>query len=285
MGKLYVVATPIGNLGDISKRALDTLKSVDLILCEDTRVSIKLLNYFGIKNKLATYHKFNEREKCLEIIKELERKDIAIITDAGTPCISDPGYILIKEAKESGIEVVGIGGISAIITALSVSGLNTDSFTFYGFFPRENKDKVKLVECIKKSDVSTFVFYESPKRIINTLDYLYNNLGNVMVSLSSDLTKLHEKNYYGSIDKVLSELNDNSKAELGEYTLVIEKGKCDFEEETDSLSIEAKLIDIMVKEDVSLKESVNLLKERESKLVKKDIYNASLNLKKVLNKK
>lgn len=281
MGKLFIVATPIGNLSDISKRALDTLKEVDLILCEDTRVSIKLLNYYNIKNKLIPYHKFNEKEKTNYIINELQTKDIALISDAGTPCISDPGYILVKKARENNIEVIGIGGISAVITALSISGLNTDSFTFYGFFPRVNKDKTNLINDIKKSNINTYIFYESPKRIVNTLEYLYNVLGNVMVSLSSDLTKLHEKTYYGNISDVLNVLKDNEKSSLGEYTLIIEKNS--IKEEKDDISIEASLIDIMVKENVSLKESVNLLNERNNDISKKDIYNASLNLKEILN--
>lgn len=277
MGKLFIVATPIGNLSDISKRALDTLNNVDLILCEDTRVSIKLLNYYNIKNKLIPYHKFNEKEKTNYIINELQTKDIALISDAGTPCISDPGYVLVKKARENNIEVIGIGGISAVITALSISGLNTDSFTFYGFFPRVNKDKTNLIENIKKSNINTYIFYESPKRIINTLEYLYNALGNIMISLSSDLTKLHEKTYYGNINEVLNILKNNDKASLGEYTLIIEKDI--IKEEKQTISIEAKLIDIMIKENTSLKESINLLNERNNDISKKDIYNASLNLK------
>lgn len=280
MGKLFIVATPIGNLSDISKRALDTLNNVDLILCEDTRVSIKLLNYYNIKNKLIPYHKFNEKEKTNYIINELQTKDIALISDAGTPCISDPGYVLVKEARENNIEVIGIGGISAVITALSISGLNTDSFTFYGFFPRVNKDKTNLIENIKKSNINTYIFYESPKRIINTLEYLYNALGNIRVSLSSDLTKLHEKTYYGNINDVLNTLKNNDKSTLGEYTLIIEKDI--IKEEKQNISIEASLIDIVIKENVSLKESVNLLNARNNDISKKDIYNASLNLKNML---
>ena len=142
MGILYVVATPIGNLGDISKRALDTLKGVDMILCEDTRHSLKLLNYYEIKKPLFPYHKFNEQEKVSSYINQIkDGKNVALITDAGTPCISDPGYIIVKRAREEGLEVIGVGGISAIITALSVSGLDTKSFAFNGFFPRESKDK------------------------------------------------------------------------------------------------------------------------------------------------
>lgn len=280
MGKLYVVATPIGNLNDISKRGIDTLRDVDMILCEDTRNSIKLLNRYDIKNKLVSYHKFNEREKCSKIIKELEDKDIALISDAGTPCISDPGYVLIKSCREHNIEVISVGGISAVITGLSVSGLKCDSFTFYGFFPRENKDKISLINDINMSKVNTYVFYESPKRILSTLEYLYSSLGNIMVCLFSDLTKLYERTYYGDIEKVIREVKDNDKSNLGEYTLVIEKEYVKSKE--DDLSIESKLVDIMVKEGVSLKDSVNILNEREKSICKKNIYNASLNLKNVL---
>ena len=160
MGTLYVVATPIGNLNDMTKRAIQTLKDVDIILCEDTRHSLKLLNHYEIKNKLISYHKFNEKERTQSIINYLkEDKQIAIITDAGTPCISDPGYILIKEARLNNINITPIGGISALITALSVSGLKSDNFTFYGFFPREQKDKKELIKNIKNININTFIFY------------------------------------------------------------------------------------------------------------------------------
>ena len=152
MGTLYVVATPIGNLNDMTKRAIETLKEVDIILCEDTRTSMKLLNNFNIKNKLMSYHKYNEQEQTKNIIKLLKQdKNIAIITDAGTPCISDPGYILVKGARENNITVIPIGGISALITALSASGIETDKFTFQGFFPRETKEKTKLLEELNKT--------------------------------------------------------------------------------------------------------------------------------------
>lgn len=279
MGKLYVVSTPIGNLKDITLRALETLKDVDMILCEDTRQSIKLLNHYNIKNKLTSYHKFNEKEKTNKILKELETKDIALISDAGTPCISDPGYILIKEAKEKNIEVIPIGGISACITALSVSGLDSNNFTFYGFFPRETKDKNKLLKEIEKNPINTLIFYESPKRIINTLEYIYENLGNINISVSSDLTKLHEKNYYGKIEKVIKQLKENPKSTLGEYTFIIEK-ETKTEEKNNNISIEAELIDIMIKNEITLKESIEVL-NNDKNISKKDIYNASLNLKKL----
>ena len=280
MGTLYVVATPIGNLSDMTPRAIETLKKVDLILCEDTRHSLKLLNYFAIKKKLVAYHKFNEKEKTRAIVDELKKgKDIALITDAGTPCISDPGYILINILKEEGIDVVGVGGISAVVTALSVSGLNTDSFAFYGFFPRENKVREELLNKISVGVVNLVVFYESPKRIIATLNYLYQKLGEVKVSISKDLTKIHESNYFGYISDVIEKLNNFDKADLGEYTIIIELNKKE-EEHLEEVSIEARLVDIIIKENVSMKEAIEIL-NRGSNYSKKDIYNASLRLKKL----
>lgn len=222
MGTLYVVATPIGNLNDMTKRAIETLKEVDIILCEDTRTSMKLLNNFNIKNKLMSYHKYNEQEQTKNIIKLLKQdKNIAIITDAGTPCISDPGYILVKEARENNITVIPIGGISALITALSASGIETDKFTFQGFFPRETKEKTKLLEELNKTTIKVHIFYESPKRIIKTLEYLKNNLEIEKISIFKELTKLHEKNYYGSLEEVLNKLQNEEKTNQGEYTFII----------------------------------------------------------------
>lgn len=283
MGTLYVVATPIGNLDDFTKRAIDTLKSVDIILCEDTRHSLILLNHYDIKNKLLAYHKFNEKEKVNSIIEMLKNgKNIAIITDAGLPCVSDPGYILVEQARLNNIEVIGVGGISASLTALSISGIKNDSFTFYGFFPRETKDKKRLIDDIKKSDVDTFIFYESPKRILKTLEYLKDNLGNIKICVCSDLTKLHEKSYFGNINYVYETLLNNENVEKGEYTFVIEKSFK--EEEQKDVSTESKLVDIMIKNNVSLKEAIDILNNNDNNLSKKDIYNASLNLKDILKK-
>lgn len=282
MGNLYVVATPIGNLKDISQRAIETLKEVDYILCEDTRTSLKLLNHFDIKNKLVSYHKFNEQDRSNSIIKNLkEGKNIAIISDAGTPCINDPGEYLVKKAREEQIPVFGIGGISASITALSISGLNTTSFTYYGFFPREKKDQNKLIEEIKSSNIKTYVFYESPKRIIKTLEVLEKELPNIKVSICKELTKLHEKNYYGDITKVLKELKNDDKAQAGEYTFVIEKQEQVKKEEANN-SIESTLIDLIIKNNITLKEAVEKLNKDNKNLSKKEIYNASLNLKSIL---
>ena len=280
MGNLYVVATPIGNLSDMTDRAIETLNKVDYILCEDTRTSLVLLKHFDINKKLVSYHKFNENNRVDSIIKDLKSgKDIALISDAGTPCISDPGYIIVKACRDNGIPVYGIGGISALVTALSISGLDTNSFSFYGFFPREKKEQTKLFEEIKNSSVKTYIFYESPKRIIKSLELLEKEFPNLLVSVSKELTKIHEKNYYGKISDVLKMMKSDDKVTVGEYTFIIQK---DFVIKEESiLSIESMLIDLMIKEKVSLKEAVSLLKEKESSLSKKDIYNASLNIKKI----
>ena len=284
MGNLYVVATPIGNLNDMTERAIGTLKEVDYILCEDTRTSLKLLNHFDIKNKLVSYHKFNEQDRSDSIINDLKKgMNIAVISDAGTPCINDPGEVIVRRAREEQIPVFGIGGISAVITALSISGLDTKCFTYYGFFPREKKDQNKIIEEIDRSDIKTFVFYESPKRIIKTLEILEKELPNIKVSISKELTKLHEKNYYGDIAKVLQKLKNDEKAQVGEYTFIIEKPKQIQKEEND-ISIEALLIDLIIKKNITIKEAVDIVNKENQNLSKKDIYNASLNLKSILNK-
>lgn len=284
MGNLYVVATPIGNLNDMTERAIGTLKEVDYILCEDTRTSLKLLNHFDIKNKLVSYHKFNEQDRSDSIINDLKKgMNIAVISDAGTPCINDPGEVIVRRAREEQIPVFGIGGISAVITALSISGLDSSSFTYYGFFPREKKDQNKIIEEIDRSDIKTFVFYESPKRIIKTLEILEKELPNIKVSISKELTKLHEKNYYGDIAKVLQKLKNDEKAQVGEYTFIIEKPKQIQKEEND-ISIEALLIDLIIKKNITIKEAVDIVNKENQNLSKKDIYNASLNLKSILNK-
>ena len=280
MGTLYVVATPIGNLNDMTLRAISTLKEVSYILCEDTRTSLKLLDHFDIKNKLVSYHKFNEMEKVDKIINDLKNGlDVALISDAGTPCISDPGNILVKRARQEDIKVLGVGGISALVTALSVSGVNTDKFTFYGFFPRETKDNNKLIKEIESSFVNTFVFYESPKRIVKTLEFLSLKLGNVKVSVFKELTKLHEKNYYGLINDVILSLKDDEKTSLGEYTFILEKEGRILEK--NEMSIEALLVNEMIKENLSLKDATNKLNNDLDDVSKKDIYNAGLNLKRL----
>ncbi|HOZ54137.1 MAG TPA: 16S rRNA (cytidine(1402)-2'-O)-methyltransferase [Bacilli bacterium] len=280
MGTIYVVATPIGNLSDISKRALDIFNNVDLILAEDTRHSIKLLNYYKINKKMISYHKFNENKRSIEIINKIlnDNIDVALITDAGTPCISDPGYILIKEARGNNINIIGIPGPSALITALSVSGIDSSSFSFYGFVPKESKYKKKLFNDIKSSNIKTSILYESPKRIIKLLEDLKQEFNNLTICVCSDLTKIHEESVYGNINDVLNKLKGDISTEKGEYTVIIYNPN-DIIVDTNESSLEALIIDYMIKNNVSMKEALNNIKQNKNKL-----YKASLNIKNILNK-
>lgn len=283
MGTLFIVATPIGNLNDFSKRAVETLKECDLILVEDTRQTIKLLNFFEIKKKMVSYHKFNEKERTMEIINDLKNgKNIALVSDAGTPCISDPGYILVKEARENDIKVIGIPGCSAVITALSIGGLDTSSFSFYGFVPTENKAKKQLFNEIKTSKVKTKVIYESPKRIIKTLSELSNDIPECVVSVCSELTKIHEKCIYGKIDEVIKKMKDDPNSSKGEYVILIENEPKIKKE--NNISLEAMIVDEMINKNCSIKEAINNINKNTDNISKKDIYNASLNLKDILKR-
>lgn len=283
MGTLFIVATPIGNLSDFSKRAVETLKECDLILVEDTRQTIKLLNFFEIKKKMVSYHKFNEKERTMEIINDLKNgKNIALVSDAGTPCISDPGYILVKEARENDIKVIGIPGCSAVITALSIGGLDTSSFSFYGFVPTENKAKKQLFNEIKTSKVKTKVIYESPKRIIKTLSELSNDIPECVVSVCSELTKIHEKCIYGKIDEVIKKMKDDPNSSKGEYVILIEN-EPEIKKEN-NISLEAMIVDEMINKNCSIKEAINNINKNTDNISKKDIYNASLNLKDILKR-
>lgn len=284
MGILYVIGTPIGNLNDISFRALEVLKSVDYIACEDTRQSLKLLNHFEIKKKLVAYHKFNENEKSKTIIDDLlNGLSVAIVTDAGTPCISDPGYILVKKAHENNIQVIAIPGASAVVSALSVSGIDTSQFSFIGFLPIDNKKFNDEITKMLESKIRTFVIYESPKRIIKLFSKLVDIFPHSLVYVASDLTKIHERGFYGYIEDVFSTLLNDSNVERGEYAIVLNKYENEkkIDQKEDDLSIEALLIDIMVKNKIGLKDAIGVLNSNCEKYSKNDIYDASLTLKKM----
>ena len=281
MGTLFVVATPIGNLSDFSLRGIETLKTCDYILAEDTRQTIKLLNHFEIKNKMVSYHKFNEEKKSASVIEDLKSgKNIALVSDAGTPCISDPGYILVKHARENNIKVASVPGCSAVIAALSAGGLDTSTFTFYGFVPTENKPKKELFESIKHSNIKTKVVYESPKRIIKLLKDLKDEMPGCVICVASEITKVHESYEYGKIEDVYEKMKDNPDSLKGEYVILIQNEKED--EKENAISIEAMLVDIIIKEKCSIKDAIKILNEKQKDISKKDIYNASLNLKEIL---
>lgn len=224
---LYVVATPIGNLGEMSPRAVDTLKNVSLIAAEDTRVTMKLLNHFGIRTPLVSCHQHNEEKAGPQIAERMqaENLDAALVTDAGTPGISDPGGELVKACVERGIEVFAVAGPSALAAAISVSGLDMREFTFYGFLPREKKSLREKLQAMRRG-CSGAVVHESPYRITELAECIAETLPEARLSVSCDLTKLHEKTLRGSPEEVLAMLKENEKTEKGEYCIVMDLRAC-----------------------------------------------------------
>ena len=232
---LYVVPTPIGNLEDITIRAINILKEVDLIAAEDTRHTLKLLNYFEISKPLISYHRHNEEVKSEELInKLLEGKNIAIVTDAGTPGISDPGEEIVKEAIKNNIEIIPIPGACAAINALIVSGLSTKEFIFLGFLPLNKKLRNNKLEEIKK-ETKTIIIYEAPHKLNSTLSDLKDILNNRQIVIAKELTKIHEKIIRGTVEEVIKEC-ENPK---GEYIILIDGAEQIKEENSlNSLSLE-----------------------------------------------
>ena len=235
-GNLYLVATPIGNLEDITLRAIRILKEVDLIAAEDTRQTLKLLNHLEISKKLISYHRHNEDvKKEILIEKLLQGKNIAIVTDAGTPAISDPGEEVVKEAIRNDIKVIPIPGACALINALIASGLDTKEFSFYAFLPLNKKLRKIKFEEIKK-DGKTAIIYEAPHKLITTLNDILNILGDRNIVLAKELTKIHEEFIRGKVSQILNEFE--SKEPKGEYIIVVEGIKIKEENNLNRLSIE-----------------------------------------------
>jgi 16S rRNA (cytidine1402-2'-O)-methyltransferase len=224
-GTLYLVATPIGNLEDITLRALRVLKEVDIIACEDTRQTQKLLNHYGITTRTVSYHEHNEMARAEELVKELEQsKSIALVTDAGMPGISDPGFRLVSLAVRHGVPVVPVPGASAFLAALVASGLSTDSFRFNGFLPAKRGERRAVLEAVKSSP-RTQVFYEAPHRIVGALADVVEVLGSEReVVVAREVTKLHEEFLRGAAAEVLSTLGSREVVK-GEITLLIGKGE------------------------------------------------------------
>lgn len=261
--KLYIVSTPIGNLSDMTYRAVDVLKMVDVILAEDTRNSGILLKHYKIDTKMMSYHEFNKNEKEKLILEMLdEGKNIALISDAGTPGISDPGYEIIKSAIDQGFDVISIPGASAILTALVSSGLVIQPFTFIGFLPRKKSEAKSLLSTyvLRKE---TLVIYESPLRIDKTNGLLREILGNRKVSYARELTKKFETIYRMDLDKTMSETFDNR----GEYVIVIEGNKEEIVYENSIADHVKKYMDLGHDE----KEAMKLV-AKDRKISKSDVY-------------
>ncbi len=261
MAKLYVVATPIGNLSDMTPRAIETLKSADLIAAEDTRVTRALLNHFGIDTPCISNHQHNEAQRASSLPQRMLDEDltVAVVTDAGTPCISDPGSVLVREAAALGIE-----------------------FAFYGFLPRQKKELAKKLLDMKKSGTPIGVVHESPHRVIELVRTIGETLPGCRISASCDLTKLHEKTIRGTAEEVLALLEANDKAEKGEYCLVLDMSGVALEaqEEKSAASLEAQLFEEMLS-GFDLRQAALTLTERGHK--RNDVYRARTNVQRFLD--
>ena len=283
MPTLYVVGTPIGNLGDMTPRAVEVLRSVALIAAEDTRVTRKLTNHFGIDTPLTSCHQHNEADKGEALAERMleEGIDLALTTDAGTPCISDPGYGLVQAAVKRGIPVVAIPGCCAAVCALSISGMDTREFAFYGFLPREKKAlREKLLAMA--AGVPVAVVHESPFRVIELMETVAETLPGTMASVSCDLTKLHELTLRGSAAEVLAALRANPKTEKGEYCLVLDFHGVELPSApapAAEVSLEARLVEAMLQGN-ELRQAQAVLVEAGEK--KNAVNAAALRLKKLL---
>ncbi|WP_294392843.1 16S rRNA (cytidine(1402)-2'-O)-methyltransferase [uncultured Clostridium sp.] len=278
-GKLYLVPTPIGNLKDITLRALEVLKESDIIAAEDTRQTLKLLNHFEIKKPLISYHKFNEQSKGNEIIDLLrEGKTVALVSDAGTPGISDPGSVIVEKCIAENLDFEVLPGATAITTALVYSGIDTTKFLFRGFLPRENKERRVITDELLNSQ-ETLIFYEAPHRLVDTLSYLLDTFGDRNIAVCRELTKLYQEIFRAKLSEAIQHFTDNKPR--GEFVLVLEGKKLeDIKEEKKrewiDLSIEEHILKY-IKDGINKKEAIKLVaKDRE--LPKSEVYKFSTNI-------
>ena len=274
-GILYLCATPIGNLEDITYRVLRTLKEVDLIAAEDTRNSIKLLNHFDIHTPMTSYHEFNKIEKAHQLVEKLQQgQNIALITDAGTPGISDPGEELVRIAMDAGIAVTSLPGAAACITALTMSGQATRRFAFEAFLPRDKKERLQVLEELKH-ETRTIVLYSAPHHLLKTLEELHEVLGNRGISVCRELTKKHEEVQKTTLEDVISYYKDNEPR--GEYVLVVEgkalrEVEAEAREQWESVSLEDHMA-IYTGQGFPKKEAMKLVAEDRG-MTKRDVYQA-----------
>ena len=276
-GKLYLCATPIGNLEDMTFRVVRTLKEVDLIAAEDTRNSIKLLNHFEIKTPMTSYHEYNKIDKGHYLVEQLlEGKNIALVTDAGTPGISDPGEELVAMCYEAGIEVTSLPGPAACITALTLSGLSTRRFAFEAFLPSDKKEKKKILEELK-TETRTMIMYEAPHRLFRTLEELFETLGDRRLTVCRELTKKHETAFVTTISEALKWYGEHEPK--GECVLVIEgKSRKEMEEEAqkkcEEMPLEEHLEHYMQQGNDKKEAMKKVAKDRG--ISKRDVYQALL---------
>jgi 16S rRNA (cytidine1402-2'-O)-methyltransferase len=271
-GLLYIVATPIGNLEDITLRALRVLKEVDLIAAEDTRHTRILLDHYDIRTPLTSYHEHNERAKAQPLIARLlGGESIALVSDAGTPAISDPGYRLIVEAISAGIRVIPLPGASALAAALSASGLPSDRFAFEGFLPAKRQERKTKLQDLRQDD-RTLIFYEAPHRLSESLQDMLQILGDRQIAVGRELSKIHEEFLRGTVSEVMARLADHEVK--GEVTVVV-RGATDSPISTDLLETEVRRL---IDEGMRVKEISDLVGAR-YQISKREIYQMVLRLK------
>lgn len=266
-GKIYLVATPIGNLEDMTFRAISVLKEVDVIAAEDTRHTLKLLNYYQISKPLISYHRHNEDVKSdILIEKVLNGENIAIVTDAGTPGISDPGEEIVKEAIKNEIDIVPIPGCVAFVNALISSGLNTKQFSFYGFLPMNKKLRKKTFENMLKEN-KTIIIYEAPHKLKKTLQDILENVGDIDCVIAKELTKIHEKFFRGKISELISEFNEPK----GEYIILLDlNNKIKEANEIENMTIEEQYL-FYKEQGLDKKEIIKIIAKNQ-KVSKNEIY-------------
>ncbi len=276
-GTLYVVATPIGNLDDICFRAIDTLKQCDIIACEDTRHSKRLCQHHNIDTTLTSYHQHNEQSAGRQIIEQLQSGAcVALVSDAGTPLISDPGYVLVEKAHKAGIRVIPIPGPSAIITLLSVAGLDTSQFCFYGFLPNKSTQRHKALSKLHPNKQTT-VLYESSHRILACLDDMADIWGgDHLIVVGRELTKTFETIYHSTIESVSTQLHDNPVEQKGEFVIAIDAVS---EIQNTELSVEAQSLAVMLQPVLPPKQAAKIVAEHHC-CEKKTIYQFILALTK-----
>ena len=278
---LYLCATPIGNLQDMSPRIIETLKQVDLIAAEDTRNSIKLLNHFEIHTPMTSYHEYNKTEKAYTLIEKMkEGADVALITDAGTPAISDPGEVLVKMCQEAGITVTSLPGPVACITALTLSGLSTRRFCFEGFLPADKKERLQILSDLR-TEKRTMILYEAPHHLKKTLEQLYDVLDDRKITICRELTKKFETVMPTTLSAALAYYEENDPR--GEYVLVIEGKSAEELEAEKQKSFEQIPMEEHVanyeKQGYNRKEAMKLT-AKDRGITKRDVYQYLLNVKK-----
>ena len=279
MPKLFVVATPIGNLNDLTPRMREAIESADLIAAEDTRVTMKLLNHWDVKKNLISCHRHNEEDKAPQIVERMlaENLTVALTCDAGTPGISDPGHLLVRACWEAGIPVEPVSGPSAVVTALSASGFDAREFAFYGFLPREKKFLREKLTAIRRAGVGVCVLYESPHRICELVKQICEDWPGCMLCVCSDLTKKFERIYRGEARQVLEMLEGNPSVEKGEYCIVADLSPLPpMEEKKPPLDATVLMLVAILNDDCSIAEAA--LAALDAGCPRNEVYRAKLRI-------